>query len=212
MSNKVYQLHGKNYLLFDEESGRITTTYDNKVYDDCFLLPVEAYYGLMEELFQMFGADYWLILQKAGEGAGRVSARSFQNTDADKIAEAIKNGFNGKSRWGFGLYKLKELDIQKKHVMFELHDSALEYNGNNSRYKRFVEEQHFLVGFYIGLFSTLFNNRMRCTCSRVTDNTKIYYKFEVNPAFEEHDNIPRHGSIIKKDTARANEQPPSPPN
>jgi len=181
----ICQLYGENYLVFDEEKGRFTVTYDNKNCNDCFLMPIEAWCGLTEELFQMFGASYWLILQKAGEGAGRISARSFQNVDTGKIAEAIKIGFNGISRWGFGRYKLKELDIQNKHVVFELHDSIFECCANDNEYKRFVEEQHFLVGFYTGLFSALFEKKMRCTRARVGNNdAKPYYRFELNPEFE----------------------------
>jgi hypothetical protein len=207
MSTKVYQLHGKNYLVFDEESGRITAVYDNdnKIGDDCFLMPIEAYYGLTDELFRIFGTDSWLILQKAGEGAGRVSAKSFQNTDLNEIATAIRIGFNGFSRWGFGMYKLKELDIKNKHMVFELHRPIFEYHGDNSQYKKFVEEQHFLLGFYTGFFSSLFGNKMRCLCSRINDDAKTYYKFEVNPAFEEPDNM-LHSSTDKR-TANPQSEP-----
>jgi hypothetical protein len=187
----ICQSYGENHLMFDEEKGRFIITYGNKNSNDCFLMPIEAWYGLTEELFQMFGASYWLILQKAGEGAGRISARSFQDLDSEKIVEAIKIGFNGISRWGFGRYKLKELDIQNKHVVFELYDSIFDSTTNNE-YKRFVEEQHFLVGFYKGLFSALLGKMMRCTRSRITDNAKSYYRFELNPEFEEYNDTHKH--------------------
>lgn len=210
MSNKTYHLYGENYLLFDEETGRIAVTYDNKTIDYCFLMSIEAFYGLTEERFQMFGNDYCLIQQKGGEGAGCVSARSFQGIDPEQLAEAIKIGFNGVSRWGFGRYELKELDIQNWHVIFNLHDSVFEYHGNNNQYTRFVEEPHYLIGFYKGFFSVLFGKKMRCTCSRVINSGKAHYKFELNPAFEECDDILPHDSIIKKDTARTpnNNHPP----
>jgi len=186
MSEKLYHLYGKNYLSFEEEKGRIAAVFSNTSSDDCFLMPMEAFYGTEEELFRIFGMDYALITQKAGEGAGRVSVRSFPK-EPEQIAEAIKNGFNGISRWGFGRYQLKELEIKNMHVVFELHDSVFEYYGDNDRYRRFAEEPHFLIGFYKGFFSALFGRNVYCNFSRIDDNGKPYYKFELNAEVEETD-------------------------
>lgn len=169
-------LHTKKILL-DEKSGRITATFDNNSVE-CFLMPIEAYYGLAEELFRMFGDDYWLILQKAGEGAGSTATKSFPKENPVKLTEAIKIGFNGTSQWGFGRYELKELDIQNKRVVFELHDSVFEYNAE-STHKKFVEDQHFLIGFYKGFYSVIFSKEVYCKYSRLINNDRPYYRFEV---------------------------------
>jgi hypothetical protein len=186
MSNKLHHLYGKNYLSFEEEKGRIAAVFGNTYSDDCFLMSIEAFYGMEEELFRIFGMDYALIEQKAGEGAGRVSARSFPK-ETEQIAEAIKNGFNGISRWGFGRYQLKELDIKNMYVVFELHDSIFEYYGENDKYRRFAEEPHFLIGFYKGFFSAVFGRNVYCNFSLINDNGKPHYKFELNAEFEEID-------------------------
>ena len=77
-------------ITFDKKSGRIISSYSDRKSIECFLMPIEAYYGLAEELFRMFGDDYWFILQKAGEGTGRIAAKSFPKKDPVKLTKAIK--------------------------------------------------------------------------------------------------------------------------
>lgn len=176
MEAETTKSYGVN-ITFDKKSGRIISSYSDRKSTECFLMPIESYYGLAEELYKMFGDDYWLILQKAGEGAGRTAAKSFPKKDPVKLTKAIKIGFNGSSQWGFGLYELKELDIQNGRVVFELHNSIFEYDAESN--KKFVEEQHFLIGFYKGFYSVIFDEEVYCKYSRLINNDRPYYRFEV---------------------------------
>lgn len=165
-------------ITVDKKLGRIISSYSDRS-DECILLTISAFYELVIELYKMFGDDYWLIMQKAGEGAGRISAKSFPTIEHEKI-EPIRSAFNDVSRWGFGRYELKEIDIKNGIVIFELHDSVFEYGVNHKEYLKLANEQHFLIGFYKGLFSTLFGKKVNCTCSLHTDKEKRYYKFKVD--------------------------------
>ena len=166
----------RNNITVDKKSGRITSSYSDRKSIECFLMPIEAYYGLAEELFRIFGDDYWYIMQKAGEGVGSIAAKSFPKRTLE-LTKAIKIGFNGSSQWGFGRYELKEIDIQNGRVVFELHDSVFEYCVESN--KKFVEEQYFLIGFYKRFYSVIFDKEVYCKYSRFINNDRPYYRFEV---------------------------------
>lgn len=200
MSTKVLRFSGENYLLFDREIGRISVSYGMESKDDCLLIPVEAWLAMEESLFQMFGSDYHVIMRKAGEGAGNISARSFPIKDRTELTAAIEIGFNGTSRWGLGQYVLNELDRQEKCVVFELHHSALESHSDSDKYHRFIEEPYFLIGFYEGLFSSLFGEKMRCLISRITKDTRSYYKIKITPVGDS-------GSLAEHDKERSRQSP-----
>lgn len=56
-------------LVFNSENGRLVAS-DRGGEQDVLAMPMEAFFGLVDDLFEMFQSGASVILEKAGRGAG----------------------------------------------------------------------------------------------------------------------------------------------
>lgn len=164
------------YLGFDKESGRLFISDDDGEYD-VFIVSVITFFGIVEEFVSIFGSGATAILQKAGEGAGRRSAKHLLLSD-DKV-RTVKSLFNSISRWGFGRYELVELDEEKPYVLFKLHNCVFAKPTDAPHNEHSMQ---YIQGFYYGYFSEFFKKDIRCLELKCISLGDAYCEFEIRPA------------------------------
>ena len=170
-----FELETGRTLIFDRNAGRFVVS-DKNGESSAFLIATESFTGLIEELRKIFGTAAPVILQKAGYGAGKMSAK--HTILSNDIPNAVKTIFNSVSRWGFGRYELVEFDPENKYVRFKLHDCVFSISRDVHGYS---DSMNYLTGFYSGYFSALFKREVYCKQIKSLSLSDKYYEFEVKP-------------------------------
>ena len=178
-NDETLTIRNDSYIRFDKDTGNYTLT-NKSVFHDVIIISVPAFLKLENELTTIFGAAGENILQIIGEAAGGESAKRISyvgNTEED-----VRIIFNSVSKWGFGKYELVELDPDG-YVKFKLHNNPLFVSQDKSNLGLTAQTKtcnhYFLIGFYKGYFSMIFNGTTLCTETKCINNGDEFCEFEI---------------------------------
>jgi len=93
----------------------------------------------------------------------------------------IKSVFNSVSKWGFGKYKLIDLNLAECCLKFNLYGNSLVSHEEikNSQGQKIIPNHHFLTGFYKGYFTTALNEQVICKETMCMNKEDEYCQFEI---------------------------------
>src|SRR5271157_4669810 len=83
----------KGWLIARDQSGEYPV----------IAVPMEAFFGFVNELYSTFSSGASVILERVGEGAGIATAR--YAASLEDPSEPVRAIFNESSRWGYGRYE-----------------------------------------------------------------------------------------------------------
>jgi predicted hydrocarbon binding protein len=175
---KSLEIRKDSSISFDKEQGHYVLT-NKHVFHDAIIISVPSFLKLEAELFRVFGTAAASVLEIAGEAAGSESAKRLMNVEHTE--DDIKYVFNSVSKWGYGKYELVDLNLAMGHVKFKLHNNPLavvtdkESSGEHVK----IINHHFLIGFYTGYFSALFNHRVFCTETSCMNRGDAFCEFSI---------------------------------
>lgn len=165
------------HLSFDE-SGHFVLT-NKTIFHDVIVISVPAFLKLESEMFRLFGSAAENILQITGEAAGAESGKRI--THIKDLEDDIKSNFNSVSKWGFGRYKLIDLNLAECYLKFNLYENSLASHEEiiNSEAQKIVPNHHFLIGFYKGYFAMVLNEQVICKETMCMNREEKYCQFEI---------------------------------
>lgn len=178
-NDETLAIRKDSYIRFDKDTGHYTLT-NKSVFHDVIIISVPAFLKLENELNAIFGAAGENILQIIGEAAGGESAKRLAHVE--NTEEDVRTVFNSVSKWGFGKYELVELDPDG-YVKFKLHNNPLFISqdkpnlGLTAQTK--INNHNFLIGFYNGYFSMIFNGTTLCKETKCMNNGDEFCEFEI---------------------------------
>lgn len=166
------------YISFDEDNGHFVLT-NKLIFHDVIVISVPSFLKLQSELFKLFGSAAENILQITGEAAGAESGKRI--TGVKDLDNDIRSNFNSVSKWGFGRYKLIDLDLKESHVKFNLYGNSLASREEiiNSEGKTHIPNHHFLVGFYKGYFGMVLDEQIICKETMCVNKGDKFCQFEI---------------------------------
>ena len=178
-NDEILKIRNDCYIRFDKDTGNYTLT-NKSVFHDVIIMSVPAFLKLSDELFSIFGSAGENILQIIGEAAGGESAKRISHVE--NIERDIRIIFNSISKWGFGKYELVELDPDG-YMKFKLHNNPLFVSQDKSNLgltaQTKTSNHHFLIGFYKGYCSMIFNGATLCTEIKCINNGDKFCEFEI---------------------------------
>lgn len=178
-NDETLTIRNDSYIRFDKDTGHYTLT-NKSVFHDVIIISVPSFLKLENELNTVFGAAGENLLQMIGEVAGGESAKRIAHVE--NLEEDVRTVFNSVSKWGFGKYELVELDPDG-YVKFKLHDNPLYVHkdkpniGSTAQTK--ISNHYFLIGFYKGYFSMIFNGTALCKETKCMNNGDEFCEFEI---------------------------------
>lgn len=161
-------------LVFDSQRGRLVAS-DRVGEQDVLAMPMEAFFGFVDDLFAMFQSGASVILEKAGEGAGKASAKHVLTQESAKM---VCDVFNRASRWGHGRYEMIKFDQAAHHVRLRLHECVFARKSDKEQ-----RSMWYLRGYLAGYFAAFFrDDSIVCTELKCTSLGDKYCKFEILPS------------------------------
>ncbi|MCL5068517.1 MAG: hypothetical protein M1368_09235 [Thaumarchaeota archaeon] len=165
-------------LVFDDKRGRLVAS-DKSGDHDVLAMPMEAFFGLVDDLFVMFQSGASVILEKAGAGAGKASVKHVLSQE--ESSKAVRELFSRASRWGLGRYEMVKFDPDSHYAKLRLHQCVFARESDKE-----CRSMWYLRGYLRGYFSTFFRDEgVICTelkCSSLGDK---YCEFEIVPQLKQ---------------------------
>ena len=161
-------------LVFDSQRGRLVAS-DGGGEHDVLAIPMEAFFGFVDNLFEMFQSGASVILEKAGEGAGRASAKHVLTQESAKM---VCDVFNRASRWGHGRYEMIKFDQAAHHVRLRLHECVFARESDKEQMSMW-----YLRGYLRGYFTAFFrDDSIACIELKCISLGGKYCEFEIHPS------------------------------
>lgn len=161
-------------LVFDSEKGRLVAS-DRGGEQDVLAMPMEAFFGLVDDLFEMFQSGASVILEKAGRGAGKASVKHVLTQEDSAIA--VRDLFNRASRWGHGRYEMVKFDQASHRVTLRLRECVFARESDKE-----CRSMWYLRGYLRGYFSAFFRDEaVVCNELKCISLGDKYCEFEILP-------------------------------
>lgn len=178
-NDETLTIRNDSYIRFNKDTGHYILT-NKSVFHDVIIISVPAFLKLENELTSIFGAAGENILQIIGEAAGGESAKRIAHVE--NIEADVRTIFNSVSKWGFGKYELVELEPDG-YMKFKLHNNPLFVSQDKSNLgltaQTKISNHYFLIGFYKGYFSMIFNGTTVCKETKCVNNGDKFCEFEI---------------------------------
>lgn len=159
-------------LLYDGRHGKLALKQDALEYP-ALIIPVDAYFAMVDEMFACFGSASSILLEKAGEAAGRIIAERNLNTKG--IEYAVKVILNRPSAWGHGRYELVKFDLKKKKATVRVHDCLFARQSDKES-----RSMWYLRGLLKGYSSEIFDDdEIKCIEVCCSSLNYAYCEFEI---------------------------------
>ncbi len=137
-------------LAYDKEKGQLITT-DGSGSRLVLAMPMEAFFGLVDHLFELFMSGASVILEGAGEGAGKAAVQNIMSRK--DIEYGLRKTLSRGSRWGHGRYELLELDFPRNYSRLRVYNCVFARESDPE-----CRSMWYLRGYLRGCFSTFFRN------------------------------------------------------
>lgn len=170
--NLSLDIGANRLLLYDGEHGKLALKQDALEYA-ALIIPLDAYFAMVDEMFACFGSASSIFLEKAGEAAGKTIAE--RNLNTQDMEYAVKVILNRPSGWGHGRYELVKFDLEKKKATVRVHNCFFARQSDKES-----RSMWYLRGLLKGYFSEIFDDdEMKCIEVRCASLNYEYCEFEI---------------------------------
>jgi predicted hydrocarbon binding protein len=159
-------------LRYDCENGKLALK-DHSLEYPALIIPLDAYFAMVDEMFACFGSASSILLEKAGEAAGRTIAE--RNLTAEGVDYSVKVLMNKPSGLGHGRYELARFDPEKKNATVRVHNCLFARQSDKES-----RSMWYLRGLLKGYFAEIFDDdEVKCTEVRCSSLNYEYCEFEI---------------------------------